>query len=567
MKNKTKDSQFDPEQLYFVPLGGAEQFGVNFNLYTIGGRWLAVDLGMGFADEKFPGVDIMLPDPAFIEERKDRLEALVVTHAHEDHIGAISRLWPRLRCPIYCSAFTAAVLKLKFQEFPECRNAKVTVVKQGDTIETGPFRVKFIHVAHSIPEACSLLIGTSAGNVLHSGDWNLDPAPVINGPSDEASFRQAGEDGVLAYIGDSTNAPSAGRSASEGEVEKGLEQLFRECKGRIAVTIFASNIGRVLSIAKAARASGRRIALIGRSLYTMSSAARSCGYMKEFQDFLREDEIEGMPDSKIIMIVTGSQGEARAALARMARGEHQNVMLKRGDTVIFSARPIPGNEKEIDAVKNDLVASGVRVVGERDTDHLIHASGHPRADEIRDMLSWVKPKIVVPVHGERQQLEAHAQLARELGVPNVIVPVNGAVIRLGPGKPSIIDHVRTGLLAVEPNRLIPSDHTAITSRRKLQFSGTVMVTLVMDERGDLIADPKISTVGLIDPENAQEVKIETNLLQEIEDILVDMSREDLKVDHMVQEEIRIGIRRFVQHLLGMKPNTTVHVIRLDDIED
>ncbi len=564
MKTKISDPSFDPEQLYFVPLGGAEQFGVNFNLYAHQGRWLAVDLGMGFADERFPGVDILLPDPAFLEERKGALEALIVTHAHEDHIGAVPRLWPRLRCPIYCTAFTAAVLRQKFQEFPECRDAKITIVAPGQAVETGPFRVKFIHVTHSIPQACSLLIQTSAGNVLHSGDWNLDPAPVIDGPGDIEGFREAGRQGVLAYIGDSTNAPSAGRSVSESDVEKGLGAVFRECRGRIAVTIFASNVGRLQSIAKAARANGRQVAMIGRSLLSMTGAARNCGYMKEFQDFLREDEIDGIPDHKLVMVVTGSQGEARAALARMARGEHQNVVLKRGDTVIFSARPIPGNEKEIDAVKNNLVASGVKIIGEHDTPHVIHASGHPRRDEIADMLDWVQPKTVVPVHGERVQLEAHAQLARDKGVPDVIVPVNGSVIRLGPDKPSIIDHVPVGLLAVEPNRIVRADHGAIAARRKLQFSGTVHVTLVMDDRGDLIADPKISTVGLIDPDNEAEAKIELDLVDEIEDILVDMSRDDLQKDHMVHEEIRIGVRRFVQHLLGMKPNTTVHVIRLED---
>jgi ribonuclease J len=567
-KNKTPNKplikNFDPEKLYFVPLGGAEQFGVNFNLYTIGGRWIAVDLGMGFADEKFPGIDIMLPDPAFLEERLENLEALIITHAHEDHIGAVPRLWPRLKCPIYCGAFTAAILRQKFQEFPECKKAKINIVGFNETIELGPFSVKFLPVTHSIPEASSLLIGTSLGKILHSGDWNLDPAPVLGNPVDIDLFKSIGDEGVLAYIGDSTNAPSPGRSASEGEVAEGLEAVFRECTGRIAVTIFASNVGRVRTIVKAAKACNRKVAIVGRSLHNMTNAARTCGYMKDIHEFLTEDDVESMPDKSIVMIVTGSQGEARAALARMARGEHQNISLKRGDTVIFSARAIPGNEKEIDIVKNNLSAAGVKIIGESDTPHLIHASGHPRSDEIRDMLSWVRPQIVVPVHGERLQLEAHAQLARDMGVKETIVPVNGAVICLAPGPARIEDHVPTGLLAVETNRIIKADHEAISARRKLQFSGTVHVSLVMDDRGELLADPKISTIGLIDPSNENEKKIETELVQEVEDILADMSNDDILNDHMVHEEIRIGVRRFVQHVLAMKPNTTVHVVRLEE---
>jgi ribonuclease J len=563
-KAKVTGPKFDESQIYFVPLGGAEQFGVNFNLYTYAGRWLAVDCGMGFADERHPGVDILLPDPSFIEQRKASLEALIITHAHEDHIGAVAHLWPRLRCPIYCTAFTAAVLKKKFQEFPQSREAKVIVVAPGQYAECGPFRVKFLHVTHSIPETCGLLIETEAGNILHSGDWNLDPTPVLGEPTDAAAFRAAGDKGVLAYIGDSTNANVPGRSASEAEVEKGLAEIFRTCEGRIAITIFASNIGRLRSIAKAAQATERRVALVGRSLHTMSGAARSCGHLKDVRDFLPDDEISYLPDRNIVMVVTGSQGEERAALARMARGEHQHIMLKRNDTVIFSARAIPGNEREIDAVKNNLSATGVHIITPDDTHHVIHTSGHPKRDEISDMLSWVRPKIVVPVHGERLQLEAHAQLARDAQVPNVLVPVNGSVIRLGPASPAIVDHVPTGLLAVEPNRLIAADHEAITARRKLQFSGVVQVTLVMTDGGELLADPKVSTIGLIDPANAPETKIEANLAREVEDILEDMNFDDRREDHLVHEEIRIGVRRFIQHVLGMKPNTTVHIVRLED---
>lgn len=564
MKKNKADAVFEPNELYFLPLGGAEQFGVNFNLYGYQGRWLAIDCGMGFADENYPGVDILLPDPAFIADRKDRLEALVVTHAHEDHIGAIGRLWPRLRCPIYCSAFTAAVLREKFNEFPECKQAKITVVAPNTPVQLGPFSVEFIHVTHSIPDTCALVIETAAGRVLHSGDWNLDPTPVIGQPTDIEALKRAGDKGVLAYIGDSTNAPSPGRSASEAQVELGLENVFQECQGRVIVTIFASNVGRLRSIIKAAQVTNRRVAIVGRSLITMSKAARACGYMNGVESLLGEREAEDYADHETVLVVTGSQGEARAALARMARGEHHNVTLKRGDTVIFSARAIPGNEKDIDAVKNNLTAGGVRIIGEKDTQHMIHTSGHPRRDEIVDMLTWIRPQIVVPVHGERVQLEAHAEIARGLNVPHVIIPNNGSVIRLGPGKPEVVDHVKTGLLAVEPNRIVKADHEAIAARRRLQFSGSIHVTLVMTDSGELIADPKLTSVGLIDPANDREVKIEDDILDEIEGIMDDMNQKDRQEDHMVEEEVRVGVRRFVQNVLGMKPNTSVHVIRLED---
>jgi len=561
-KTVAKDIGLDPKQIYFIPLGGSEQFGVNFNLYAHDGKWLAVDCGMGFADEKLPGIDIVLPDPSFIEPYKADLSALVITHAHEDHIGAVALLWPRLKCPIYCTEFTASVLKRKIDEVAASRDAVINVVQPGESVSVGPFKLEFIQVSHSIPDTAALLIETKAGRVLHSGDWNLDPTPVLGTPTDEEALKKAGAKGILAYIGDSTNAEVPGRTGSEIEVEKGLAKLFTECKGRIGITIFASNIARVQSIVKAAKATDRRVALVGRSLHSMVASAVDCGYLRDIPDFISDEEIGYLPEEKQVMIVTGSQGEARAALARIARGDHQDIVFGRGDTVIFSSRAIPGNEKEINTVRNNLSAAGVHVITPNDTMHTIHVSGHPCRDEIIDMINWVKPKVVVPVHGERVMLEAQAELARQCQVKHVIVPNNGSVICLGPAKPEVIDHVPTGLLAVEKNRIIDSNHASISERRKLQFSGTVHVTLVVNARGDLIADPKVSTVGLIDEENPGEKKILRDLLGEIEDTLGDMEREDLMDDHAVHEEVRIGVRRYIQVVLGMKPKTTVHVVRV-----
>lgn len=553
---------FKKEELYFIPLGGAEQFGVNLNIYGYQGKWLAIDCGLGFADEHFPGIDILLPDPKFIEARKKDLLALIITHAHEDHIGAVQHLWPRLRCPIYASPFTASVLRRKMSENPQCRDAEVIEVIASEKLVLKPFTITFTPVTHSVPETAALFIETDAGNVLHSGDWNLDPQPTIGASTDPAPFKAFGEKGVLAYIGDSTNAEVDGTSGSEGDVERGLSDLFKECQGRIAITIFASNIGRLKSIALAAKACGRQVALMGRSLHNMVAAAKECGYLKDIPKFVDEEDLGYLPDDKVVMIVTGSQGEPRAQLARIARGEHQEITFKRGDTVIFSARPIPGNEREIIAVKNNLAASGVRIIGPRETKHIIHVSGHPARDEIMQMFQWVKPQSVIAVHGERTMLEAHAAIAREMQVPTAIVPNNGSVIRLAPGTPQVVDHVETGLLAVEPGRIIPADHQAIAQRRKLQFSGTVHVTMVMNARGDLAADPQVSTVGLVDPDTEEGAKFEDQIVDEIEDILADMTREELYDDEFVSEEMRIGLRRFVQHKLQMKPKTTVHLVRI-----
>lgn len=552
----------DDKNLYFIPLGGSEQFGVNLNIYAYEGKFLAVDCGIGFADHRFPGIDIMLPDPVFLEDNRQDMVGLVVTHAHEDHVGAVHHLWPRLRCPIYCSEFTAAVLRRKLDESQECRDARITVINPGDVIDSGPFKLQFIHVAHSIPDTCALAIETRAGRVLHSGDWNLDPTPVVGKPTDEESLRMFGNKGVMAYVGDSTNAEVPGRAGSEKNVEEGLTKLFAEQKGRIAVTIFASNIGRIRSIARAANANNRRVALVGRSLHTMTGAAKNTGYLHDITAFLDEEEIDRYPDEELVLIVTGSQGEARAALSRIARGENRHIKFGRGDTVVFSSRAIPGNEADINVVKNNLVASGTTVITPLDTDHCIHVSGHPCRDEITAMYQWVRPKLVVPVHGERTQLEAQAGLAKSCQIENVIVPVNGSVIRLGPDEPGIVDHVPTGLLAVEQSRVISVDHVSIAQRRKLQFTGAVHVTLVMDERGALQADPQVTTIGLFDTEDPAEARLEDELLDEIEDIIADMAKGDRKEDHAVHEEVRIGVRRHIQNLLGMKPNTTVHIIRL-----
>lgn len=548
--------------LHFVPLGGSEEFGVNFNLYACDGKWMIFDCGIGFADHRFPGVDILLPDPQFIKEYQHDILGMVITHAHEDHVGAVPYLWPQLRCPIYCTKFTAAVLRAKFNEFPNCKDAKITVIDTENELDLDPFKCRFIHVAHSVPQAVISVIETPYGRVVHSGDWNLDPAPVIDTPTDEQALREVGAEGVLAYIGDSTNAPQAGRAGSESEVVEGLERVFKDASGRILVTIFASNIGRVQSICRAAEKAGRSVCLLGRSLHRMTANARDCGYLRDIPEFVSEEDIFMLPSDQILFIVTGSQGETQAALARIARGDWREIKLGKGDTAVFSSKAIPGNEKEINAVKNHLSASGVKIIDTGNAGCRIHVSGHPYRDEIRDMFTWLKPQSVIPVHGERLMLEAQAALAREMGIDKVVIPNNGSVIRLAPDGPEVIDHVPARALAVEPNRIISADHKGIAERRKLQFSGAAHITAAIDERGMLIADPHVSLVGMIDHDSPEEREILEDIKQEIEDVLLDLHDEGISDSVRIEEDIRISVRKMLNEIFGFKPKVSVHLLRL-----
>lgn len=550
------------DEFVFIPLGGSEEFGVNLNVYGYKNKWLAVDCGIGFADYRLPGVDILLPDPKFLVQHREDLVGMIITHGHEDHVGAVPHLWPRLRCPIYCTKFTAEILKSKFEEAPDCKDAVIHIVKPYDTIKVGPFKGTFIPVSHSIPDACSLVVETKAGRVLHSGDWNLDPAPVVGFKSKAEDFQEIGKKGVLAYIGDSTNAEVEGRTGSEGDVETGMAQVFKGIKGRIIVTMFSSNIGRVRSIAKAAQENDRSVCVMGRSLHKMIGNAKKCGYLNDVPDFITEEDACHLADENLVYVVTGSQGEPRAQLARISRGDHPALKPQKGDTVIYSSRVIPGNEKDIVAVQNNLAAAGVHIIIPKRVPHTIHVSGHPARDEIRDMFSWVKPQSVIAVHGERVMIEAQAQLARDCGIKTGIVPNNGSVIRLAPGTPEIIDHVEVGLLAVEPGRVIEADHASLTQRRKLQYAGTVHITLVMDARGELVADPQLTSVGLMDTDTEEGIVFEEDMLAEVEDILEDLTREELKDDDYIAEEVRIGIRRYVMHHIRIKPVTSVHVVRV-----
>lgn len=555
------------EELFFTPLGGSEQFGVNLNVYVHQGQMLAIDCGVAFADHRYPGVDLLLPDPKFIVDNKDTLQGLIITHAHEDHIGAVPYLWERMGCPtIYCTEFTAIVLKRKFEDKGVRKKPNVVVLGSNGSADVGLFHIDFVHVTHSIAGAVSVAITTDVGRVLHTGDWFIDPAPVVGEKTNEARFRElAGEDGFLAYVGDSTNALVPGRAGSESDVQNGLESVIKRCEGRIIATIFSSNIGRIHSIAGAAANNGRSVAVIGRSLHNMIGCATHCGYMDDVPPFVSEEEAMHMADENIVYIVTGSQGEARAALARIARGDHRSLKSKRGDTVIFSSRMIPGNEKDIYAVINDLTATGAKCLMPKAVPETIHVSGHPYQDEIFDMWSWVRPKMVIPVHGEFTMLKAQQELAlAHDGIEQSIVPSNGSVIKITKDFCKIVDHVHTGLFAVEPKRIIEANHVGMNRRRKLQFSGVCYISIAVDERGLLLSDPVVSTIGLIDHDCEIEIKLEHDIRDLVDKVVDKLEYDDRIMDDVMNEEIRVVVRRMLTNMFGFKPIVTVHLLRIED---
>lgn len=553
----------DDKAVYFLPLGGCGFFGANLSLYGHAGKWLMVDCGMGFADQnEMPGVELLLPDVTFVEKNAEHLVGLVVTHGHEDHIGAIEYLWGKFKCPIYTSIFTAELIRAKLDEYEWGKKVPIKVIDLGATLDLEPFHIQCIRMAHSIPEMQALAITVSGiGTVLHTGDWKLDPNPLVGHKTDEEALKALGDRGVLALIGDSTNAMVPGHSGSEGTVKTNLFELFSEFKGRIAVTCFASNVARVKSIAEAAKQSGRHVALIGRSLWKVEGIARELGYLKGVAHFLDDEEAVTLSKDKVVFVCTGSQGESRAALAKIANDSHPVAFLEEDDVVIFSSRTIPGNEKSIDAIKNRFWAAGVEVVTDRDAP--IHVSGHPYRDELKQLIGWVRPEIVIPVHGEQMQLEKHAQLAIDCGIGKVLIPANGKVIRLAPGTvPEFVGEVQSGVLAIEGKRLVAVGHEAILMRKRIMSQGTVVVTVVVDLDGELVSDPRITAMGLLDEKDESDQSYIDNAVMIIRKKMESLSHADLVDDEALSEVIRVAARRYFETQFHRKPQTRVHLIRI-----
>ena len=539
----------------FLPLGGTGEIGMNLNLYRCDGRWLAVDCGIGFGGPEAPEVDVMMPDPAFIAERRDKLVGLVITHAHEDHIGAVAWLWPQLRCPVYATPFAAAVLRRKLDEVQLRNKVPITEIQPGGAFDLAPFKLRFIRVAHSIPEAQALVIETSYGTVLHTGDWKLDAKPLVGPPTDEAAFAALGEKGVLAMVCDSTNALVEGHSGSEGDVRQVLAALIRSIKGRIAITCFASNVARVESIALAARAAGRSVAIVGRSLNNLSIAARECGYLQGIPPFLPIEAAENISDDKILIIAAGSQGEPRSALARIAMDTHPKIGLGEGDTVIFSSRVIPGNERAIGTMQDNLARRGVHLM--TDSDHNVHVSGHPARDELRRLYRLVKPKFAVPTHGEWRHLAAHADLAEDAGSEPILME-DGDILQLAPGEPEITGSAPVGKLVADGNRLVRLDGAVMGARRKMLFNGVVLASLAMDSGGKVRGTPQITAPGLFDEEDGELARVTDQFISNINDMPMAMRRDE----ENFPEAARTALRRALGRRLDKRPIVDVHLIRV-----
>jgi ribonuclease J len=551
-----------PDELTFAPLGGVGEIGMNLSIYGLGNRhqrsWLAVDLGVSFGDEEhLPGIDLIMPDIKFLEKERKNLVGLVLTHAHEDHFGAIIDLWPRLRCPIYATKFSAALFEAKCAAERNAPKIPVTVVESGGRIDLGPFSVEFIPVAHSIPESHALAIHTAAGIVLHTGDWKIDPTPIIGVPTDERRLRELGDEGVLALIGDSTNAVREGRSPSETEVARTIADLVKAAKGRVAVTTFASNVARLRAVADAAREAGREVVVVGRAMERVVQVARETGHLDGVQNFRGADVYGHLPADKVLALCTGSQGEPRAALARIARDDHPQVTLNKGDTVIFSSRTIPGNEKSVGAIINGLVTQGIEVITDRTK--LVHVSGHPRRDELRDMIGWVRPQLLIPVHGEALHLSEHAQLARACGVPKVMVIKNGDLVRLGPGDPAILEELPSGRLYKDGNLLEDSKSRAVVERRRMAFAGCVFVAIAVTEKGELADDPEIDLVGIPEKNKAGE-DLDDIVFDAVVSTVENLPRARRRDPDAMAESVRRAVRATVAEEWGKKPLCYVHVL-------
>lgn len=551
------------EDLVFLPLGGVGEIGMNLALYGYGTpgnrKWIMVDCGVTFPGPDLPGVDLVLPDIRFLAEERKNLKGIIITHAHEDHYGALNDLWPGLNVPVYASPFTAGMLEAKRDYERGRTEIPVTIFKQGDRINVGPFEIEGVGVNHSIPEPMSLAIKTPLGTVIHTGDWKIDLHPSLGPLTDETRFRQLGDEGVLALICDSTNALRDGVSPSEEEVTESLAKIIESAEGRVGITTFSSNVGRIRSIARAAETAGREVLLLGSSMKRVTQVARDIGLMEGIRPFIDEDEFGYIPRDKVVVILTGSQGEPRAALAKIARDEMRNVAFSAGDTIIFSSRAIPGNEKAINDIKNGLVDQGIHVI--TDNEALVHVSGHPRRTELQQMYAWTRPQMVVPVHGEAVHLVAHAELAEQSGVPAVPRVRDGKMLRLAPGPAEVIGEVHFGRIFKDGNLIGDYDEMGIGDRRKLSFVGHVSVNIVLDARFDFRGDPEVVPYGLPEFDDEGEDMGDT-LYDAVLGAVESIPRARRKDLGTIREAVRRAVRSMANEVWGKKPVVTVFVTKV-----
>ncbi|HYD85871.1 MAG TPA: ribonuclease J [Vitreimonas sp.] len=553
------------DELVFLPLGGSGEIGMNLNAYGYGPpderKWIIVDIGVTFGrEEATPGIEIILPDPSYLEDERDNILAIVLTHAHEDHIGALGWLWPRLKAPVYATPFTAALVREKLRETGLLDKVPLTEIPLKGQLTLGPFEIDFVTLTHSIPEPNGLAIRTPLGLIWHTGDWKIDPDPLIGETTDEAKVRAMAEEGVLAMVCDSTNVFVEGTAGSEADVRKKLTEVILGCTGKVAVTAFASNVARVETALHAARAAGRTPCLVGRSMHRIYAAAKSVGLLQDAPEVIDEEDASDLPDEKILFLCTGSQGEPRAALSRIARGEHRNVTLRQGDTVIFSSRVIPGNEAAIHALYEEFVRRGVSLITA--DDHHIHVSGHPARDELKQMYQWARPRIAIPVHGEMRHIREHVKLAQSLQVPETIAPNNGDMIRLAPGLAALIDEVPAGRLYVDGNVIIETDDEAIRDRKRLAAEGAINIALAVSAKNAVVAGPNVTVRGLTMPDD-EDLEL---ALEELEGAahgaFAKLSHGERDDDDAIEGALVRAVRKSAERLWRKRPLVDVTVLRL-----
>ena len=541
------------DELLFLALGGSGEIGMNVNLYGCQGKWIMVDLGMTFADPDYPGVELVLPDLAFIEERRKDLLGIVVTHGHEDHIGAIPYLAHDLGVPLYATPFTAALIREKLQEEGLLDEVPVKVIEIGGDLRLDPFCLRFVPLAHSIPEGNALIIETPHGKVFHTGDWKLDEFPQIGDPADANALIKVGDESILALVCDSTNVFQEDASGSEREVLEGLDRVVGEAEGRVLVTTFASNAARLRTLGQVARDTGRQVCVAGRSLDRILRVAKSVGYLRDFPETIDFDTAMRLPRRDVMIIATGGQGESRAALARIAFDQHK-ISLTEGDVVVFSSKQIPGNEIAIGRIQNELAAKNIRMITDRQAN--VHVSGHPGRPELAAMYRWIRPEIIVPVHGEMRHLAEHVRFARGEGVPKGIVQKNGDIIRLAPGGPLKLGEEKVGQLVVDGDIILPADGSTMNERRRLANYGLVMVAVPLDGNDRLAGDVVVATEGL--PVEEDREAFTAQAIEAAEDAVPSAGGDEAKLI----EAVRLAVRRCATEFTGKKPVVRVMVVRV-----
>ncbi len=543
------------DEVLFLSLGGIGSIGSNMYVYGHRGKWLIVDYGIGFAGDNIPGIDITFADPKFLEERKEDILGMVITHAHEDHIGALSYMYDKVDCPIYATGFTADMIKHKLKD-GGFSSKKLNVLKTGDKFKVGDFELEFVEMTHSIPEPQALLIKTSVGNIFHTGDWKIDENPVVGHCVNKDRLNEIGQEGLLALVGDSTNVMSKFCSESEGDIKQGIYETIKAISGGVAVTCFASNVARISSIIDAGIKCNRKIVLVGRSLFRVIECARNNGYLQNLPEFYEPEDVVDCNKKDLLYICTGSQGESRAGLARIARGDHRYVKLGTNDNVIFSARSIPGNEISIATVQNMLVERGVHII--TPSDAMVHASGHGAREEMRELYKMLKPKLCIPMHGESLHLSRHAQLAKDVGIKKTCILNNGDVLLINKKESFIIDQVYTGEMVLDGNKITAIDSSAVRQRRKISYGGLVVVSVVLDDHGSLLAIPNTTLEGIaMACDNERE-----KLTEMIEDSILKLSDKEMISDNTVKENVRIATRRYIEKKTGKKSQVKIHLARV-----